>query len=259
MTGSAPARSPLLATAPPARPPVEVRTSTRRRKYATAFWQGDGIVVVLPARMPRAERDAMVESLVQRVLRHRPNAGASDEALASRAAILADRYLDGVRARSVRWSAQQRRRWGSCTLETRDIRISELLRPTPPWVVDAVLVHELAHLLEHGHGPRFRSLVARYERMGEADQFLAGYALGLDRAEGGPLLGDVPPWGTGADDGRWGDGSGPGDACGPDPCRTGGDRRRGLRPGTGAGLASAGRRRTPGGVPSGDRAAPTLF
>lgn len=182
MTGSAPARPPLLATAPATRPPVEVRTSTRRRKYATAFWQGDGIVVVLPARMARAERDAMVETLVQRVLRHRPNAGASDDALAARAAALADRYLDGVRARSVRWSPQQRRRWGSCTLETRDIRISELLRPTPTWVVDAVLVHELAHLLEHSHGARFRTLASRYERMGDADQFLAGYALGLDRA-----------------------------------------------------------------------------
>lgn len=184
MTGSASARPPLLATTPATRPPVEVRTSTRRRKYATAFWQGDGIVVVLPARMARAERDAMVENLVQRVLRHRPNAGASDDALAARAAALADRYLDGVRARSVRWSPQQRRRWGSCTLETRDIRISELLRPTPTWVVDAVLVHELAHLLEHGHGARFRTLASRYERMGDADQFLAGYALGLDRALG---------------------------------------------------------------------------
>lgn len=168
------------------RPPVEVRTSTRRRKYAAGFWQGDRIVVVLPARLGRNDREAMVESLVQRVLRHRPHVATSDEGLAARAAALGDRYLDGVRARSVRWSPHQRRRWGSCSLESRDVRISELLRPAPTWVLDAVLVHELAHLLEHGHGPRFRQLVGRYERTAEADAFLAGYALGLDQ----PVTGD---------------------------------------------------------------------
>lgn len=175
-----------------ARPPVEIRTSTRRRKYAAGFWQGDRIVVVLPARLARHDRDAMVENLVQRVLRHRPHVGTSDEALTARAAALGDQYLDGVRARTVRWSTQQRRRWGSCSLESRDIRISELLRPAPTWVVDAVLVHELAHLLEHGHGPRFRQLVARYERTAEADAFLAGYALGLDHPVDGAGRGPAP-------------------------------------------------------------------
>ncbi len=163
-------------------PPVEVRSSQRRKKYATAFWQGDRIVVLLPARLPRTERQAMVDQLVGRVLRHRPNVAASDAELASRAAELGDRYLGGVRAASVRWSPQQRRRWGSCSLETREIRISELLRPAPPWVVDAVLVHELAHLVEHGHGREFRALVGRFERTSDADVFLAGYALGLEQA-----------------------------------------------------------------------------
>lgn len=167
--------------APGSAPAVEVRTSTRRRKYATAFWQGSRIVVVLPARMPRREHQAMVDQLVARVLRHRPNVAASDADLAARAEQLADRYLGGVRAASVRWSSHQRRRWGSCSLETREIRISELLRPAPPWVVDAVLVHELAHLVEHGHGREFRALVARFERTSDADAFLAGYALGLDQ------------------------------------------------------------------------------
>lgn len=159
-----------------------MRLSTRRRKYATAFWQGDRIVVVLPARLPRAQRDITVDRLVQRVLRHRPHIAASDEILAARAAELGDRYLDGIRASSVRWSSQQRHRWGSCSLDSRQVRISELLRPVPGWVVDAVLVHELAHLIEHGHGSRFAALIARYERTVEADAFLAGYALGLDQA-----------------------------------------------------------------------------
>ena len=46
-------------------------------------------------------------------------------------------------------------------------------------MLDAVIVHELAHLLEAGHTPRFRALESRYPRRQEADVFLEGYALGL--------------------------------------------------------------------------------
>ncbi len=194
---SGPDRSPVAALRDraPGRPAVEVRTSTRRRKYATAFWQGNRIVVLLPARMARSEHQAMVDQLVGRVLRHRPHAAASDAELAVRAATLGDRYLDGVRPASVRWSPHQRRRWGSCSLDTREIRISELLRPAPAWVVDAVLVHELAHLIERGHSRSFRELVARFERTAEADVFLAGYALGLEQNEAGTPVHDTdgPP------------------------------------------------------------------
>jgi|SRR5579875_68657 len=164
------------------RPPVDVRTSARRRKTASAFWEGERIVVVLPARMPMADREEMVEDLVRRVMNHRPHAQASDDELAARAARLADRYLDGVRPASIRWVGNQSKRWGSCTMLTREIRVSDRLRAVPEWVLDAVLVHELAHLLEPRHTPRFEQLVARFPRSAEAEIFLAGYSLGLDVA-----------------------------------------------------------------------------
>jgi predicted metal-dependent hydrolase len=171
---------------------VEVRTSDRRRKTASASWQGDRIVVVVPSRTSRAERAALVDQLVGRLLRQRPRVAGSDPDLERRAWELADRYLDGLRPSSVRWSDRQRTRWGSCTPETGAIRISSLLRRAPGWVVDAVLVHELAHLVEPDHGPAFRRLVARYERTDHAASFLAGYGLGLSCAERGPAAGDPP-------------------------------------------------------------------
>jgi len=161
-------------------PEVEVRTSERRRKYATAYWQGNKIVVVLPSRMAQRERPRMVERLVAQVLAARPNATGSDAYLESRARTLADSYVDGVRPSSVCWAPTQRRRWGSCNPQTKAIRISTMLRPVPPWVLDAVLVHELAHLLEAGHGPAFKAILSRYEKSHEADLFLAGYGLGLE-------------------------------------------------------------------------------
>ncbi len=135
---------------------VEVRVSTRRKKTAGAHWEGDRIVVVVPSHLRGSERDRMVESLAGRLARHRPHLHASDDHLEERARALGRTYLDGVAPASIRWSSAQTARWGSCTLETREIRISERLRTAPPWVLDAVIVHELAHLLEPNHSPRFR-------------------------------------------------------------------------------------------------------
>jgi hypothetical protein len=68
----------------------------------------------------------------------------------------------------------QQRRWGSCTPADGTIRVSSRLRSMPAYVVDYVLVHELAHLLEAQHDARFWALVARYPRAERARGFLEG-------------------------------------------------------------------------------------
>ena len=160
-------------------PHVEVRVSKRRKKTAGAHWEGDRIVVVVPTHLRGVERDQMVESLSRRLARHRPHLHASDQQLEQRALDLGRRYLDGVAPASIRWSTTQNKRWGSCTIATREIRISERLRVVPTWVLDAVIVHELAHLLEPNHSPRFRELESRHPRRADADLFLEGYSLGM--------------------------------------------------------------------------------
>jgi len=164
----------------PQHPVVDVRTSTRRRKTATAFWERDRVVVVLPSRMPLAERGPMVDVLVRRVLAQRPNRHTTDTELFDRAAVLSRRYLHGTLPRSIRWVTNQQRRWGSCSAHSGEIRVSERLRVVPLWVLDAVLVHELAHLEETSHSPHFHQLAGRYPRMAEADAFLEGFGLGLE-------------------------------------------------------------------------------
>jgi hypothetical protein len=53
------------------------------------------------------------------------------------------------------------------------------LRQCPEWVIDAVLVHELAHLIEADHSAAFYELANRHPRQAECALFLDGFALGL--------------------------------------------------------------------------------
>lgn len=162
---------------------VEIRVSARRRKSSQAHLESGKVVVVVPSAMTVREREEVAARLALRMLEHgrrRPVAG--DAALERRAHELADRYLGGVRPRSVRWVTNQARRWGSCTPATGAIRLSSRLQNVPEWVLDAVLVHELAHLIEASHSARFRALCNRHPRQAEADAFLLGFEHGASTA-----------------------------------------------------------------------------
>jgi predicted metal-dependent hydrolase len=161
------------------RPEVEVRASNKRKKTGTAHWSGSRIVVQIPARLKGKERVRFVDELVERLLTQRPHNAAGDAALEEHARELAQSYLDGVEATSVRWVANQRRRWASCSPSSREIRVSSRLRQCPQWVIDAVLVHELAHLIEADHSPAFYELANRHPRQSDCELFLDGFALGL--------------------------------------------------------------------------------
>ena len=167
-------------------PDVEVRRSRRRRRTVSAYREADGhIVVLVPARLTRAQEREWVETMVGRIRRSEARRRPSDDKLMARAKQLSQKYLEGLaRPASVRWADNQQTRWGSCTPSDGTVRLSTRLQGMPAWVVDYVLVHELAHLLESGHNQRFWALVERYPRTERARGYLEGVESAL-RREGG--------------------------------------------------------------------------
>lgn len=53
-------------------------------------------------------------------------------------------------------------RWGSCNKKSGIVCFSIYLLLLPEWCVEHVVVHELAHLIEANHGPKFHALMNRY-------------------------------------------------------------------------------------------------
>jgi predicted metal-dependent hydrolase len=163
---------------------VEVVRSARRRKTVQARLVDGVLRVYLPANLSREDERRWVSEMVGRMQR---KTAASHIDLTTRARSLARQYGLGVPA-SIRWVDNQVSRWGSCTPQDRTIRISSRLGREPGWVVDYVIIHELAHLSVAGHGPRFWRLVDRYPLAERARGFLI--ARGLETGEPDAPLAD---------------------------------------------------------------------
>lgn len=169
---------------------VRVRRSARRSRTVSAYRRGAEIIVMIPDRMTSAEERHWVGEMLARLRRseERKPIRASDQDLVHRCAELSRRYLRGRAVpASVRWVPPMRTRWASCTPADASIRISELLRAVPPWVLDYVLLHELTHLLVPGHGPDFWAHLESYPRTERARGYLEGFsaASGDDLTEDG--------------------------------------------------------------------------
>ena len=59
-----------------------------------------------------------------------------------------------------------RTRWGTCSIRARRIWLNLELIKLPPEYLEYVVVHEMTHLLERLHTPRFKALL---------DQFMPGW------------------------------------------------------------------------------------
>jgi predicted metal-dependent hydrolase len=146
---------------------------------------GDRLILHVPTGLSAAEEHAWALKLGGKIVAARRRRELNtDDALATRARELNTRYFDGkLQFSEIRYVTNQQMRFGSCTPSRGTIRIADRVAKLPPWVRDAVLVHELAHLAEGNHSARFWKLANRYPLMERARGYLM--ALGLEESESG--------------------------------------------------------------------------
>jgi predicted metal-dependent hydrolase len=156
---------------------VKVVRSARRRKTVSATVDKGVLIVRIPARMSKAEENRWVEHMRAKLLqkKEKKKARRSDSVLEERARRLARDYFGDLDFTIV-WSSRQQQRWGSCTPLDRSIRLSNNLKDFPDYVIDYVIIHELAHLLIADHSPEFWQLCSRYPFTDRARGFLEGVA-----------------------------------------------------------------------------------
>ncbi len=146
---------------------VEVVRSPRRHRTVAARPVGEVLRVSIPASMSVRQEDRWVREMARRHVRSLASATIDLEA---RAKTLSRRFSLPI-ATSVRWSEMESM-WGSCTMAEGSIRISSRVAAFPAWVLDYLLVHELAHLVIGDHSPAFWEIVNRFPRTERARGFL---------------------------------------------------------------------------------------
>ena len=157
-------------------PDLRIITSRRRRRTVAARLRSGVLELLVPASMPIAERQHWAEVMSRRLERQAQRRRPTDERLQQRALNL-NREIFGGR---LRWTsigfADMDHQWGSCTYTDGAIRIAKRAGSLPDWVLDYLLVHELAHLVHSDHGAEFHELENRYPLTERAK----GYLLALD-------------------------------------------------------------------------------
>ncbi len=163
--------------------PIEIIRSARRKNTSSAQRVGGKIVVRVPAGLTAAQEQDAVNSLLLALERQtRRRSLNADRNLTARADEMNQRYFEGkLKYNSIEFVTNQQRRYGSCTPATGSIRISDRLATMPAWVLDYVIVHELAHLREANHSAAFWKLVNRYPFTERARGYLM--AVGMEEAE----------------------------------------------------------------------------
>ena len=159
-------------------PPIRIVATRRRRRTVAARLRAGVLELLVPDWMSHAERQRWAEVMSRRLQRRVDRSRPSDARLAERAMVLNERHFGG----RMRWTSavfvDMSHLWGSCTFTSGAIRIANRAAALPEWVLDYLLVHELAHLEHSDHGPAFHELENRYPLCERAK----GYLMALDHS-----------------------------------------------------------------------------
>lgn len=156
--------------------PYRVIRSARRTRSVQAKLVGGVAEIRIPAHFTKAQEREAVEQMLAKLEQKTKARPRDDASLRARADSLNTAVLEGqARIGSIRWVSNQRSRWGSCTVATGDIRISDRLKQVPDYVLDAVIVHELTHTFIPNHSKEFYAWADRAPNAERARGYLEAY------------------------------------------------------------------------------------
>ena len=171
----------------------------KRVKNINARLHGSTLSVSAPHRVSRGEVRSVAVELARRLLRRaRADAVNGDDSGRIVANKVAAKFPKPPRVTEVRFSTNQRSQWGSYSPRTGVIRLNAALKVMPPWVLEAVVAHELAHSVHPDHSLAFWKLVRSICRHTDRENaFLEGVGWlassweGLEPAERSQLAGKI--------------------------------------------------------------------
>ena len=148
-----------------------------KRKTISIELREDGLIVRAPLRTTKQEADEFVRKHKRWIENHQKKLAERKELrentqkltpediqqLANQAMLYIPMrvrfYADRMRVKYGNITIRlQKTRWGSCSTK-KNLNFNALLMLTPPEVIDSVVVHELCHLKEMNHSPKFYELV----------------------------------------------------------------------------------------------------
>lgn len=142
---------------------VEIERSRKRKKTISAQMVDNKLVLKVPWGLSRKQEEGYVARFKDRFENARKKKYPSSEELLERFEKFNKKYFEGkLHINSIKFVSNQNRIFGSCTPLSGTIRISEQLIGVPRWVMDYVIVHEMAHLKHPDHSKDFWEMVNRY-------------------------------------------------------------------------------------------------
>src|SRR5687768_973237 len=126
----------------------------KRVKNINARLRDTTLMISAPLNAPQATLDRAIPDLARRLVRrvHARQVNVEEDALAL-AHRVAARFPNQLEVAQVLFVTGQEARWGSYSPATRTIRLNAALRQMPRWVLEAVVAHELAHVVHLDHSP----------------------------------------------------------------------------------------------------------
>ena len=150
---------------------IVIQRSKRRKKTLQAVLRDNTVKILAPSTTSDAEIKKFLDKFLKK-LELKDIILNNDKELLSRANKLKKKFIPDAPDFTIVFQESLKRTWGKCFTNQRKIVINPVLGTYPKWVLDFVIVHELAHLLIPNHGKEFRSLVNRFKLKERAVGFL---------------------------------------------------------------------------------------